>query len=138
MAKIMVVEDSTTARMIVSDMVRSAGYQVIEARDGVEAVDRYQDERPDVVLMDLTMPRMDGLSAMVAIRRYDPKARVVILTAVAETKTTITAVRLGARDFVIKPFNAGRLIGSIKRLLEGVPPPEGPVCSAANHTTFID
>jgi two-component system, chemotaxis family, chemotaxis protein CheY len=132
MSKIMVVEDSSTSRLIVADMVRSGGHQVVEARDGMEAVEKYPSEHPDVVLMDLTMPRMDGLSALAAIRRYDPTARIIMLTASAEMKTTVTAIRLGARDFVIKPFNAARLLTSISQLLAQAGPLKGPVPSAAN------
>ena len=95
----------------------SAGHEVVEAADGVEAVDKYEDERPDAVLMDITMPRMDGLNALVSIRRYDPRARVTMLTALAEKNTAITAIKMGARDFVIKPFNEDRILTAVHRML---------------------
>ncbi len=117
MAKALVVNDSAFSRSRVASLLQAAGYQVVEAADGVQAVDKYQDERPDAVLMDITMPRMDGLNALVAIRRYDPKARVMMLTAATQKQTALTAIKMGARDFVIKPFSEDRVLAAIRRML---------------------
>ncbi len=118
MAKILVVDDSAFNRSLVSRPLVSAGHVVIEAADGVQAVDKYEDERPDAVLMDINMPRMDGLNALVSIRKHDPKARVAMLTALAEKQVAFTAIKMGARDFVIKPFKEDRMLAAIQRMLE--------------------
>ncbi len=118
MAKILVVDDDSIARPVAVNLLTQAGYQVIEAENGIQAVSKYEDERPDLVLMDISMPRMDGLNALVAIRRKYPKAQVVMVTGVAEKQVALTAIKMGARDFVVKPFKVDRILLAVKRVLE--------------------
>ncbi len=120
MSKILIVDDDAVVRSVAVRLMSQAGHQIQEAEDGVQAFDKYQDERPDVVLLDITMPRMDGLNTLVAIRRYDPKARVIMLTGLADQKIAMRAVKMGARDFVVKPFKVERLMLAVKRSLETV------------------
>ncbi len=118
MAKILVVDDDVIARPVAVNLLVQAGYQVVEALDGVQAVSKYEDERPDAVLMDIQMPRMDGMNALVAIRKYDPKARVIMVTGIADKQVALAAIKMGARDFIVKPFRVDRVLSAVKQLLE--------------------
>jgi two-component system, chemotaxis family, chemotaxis protein CheY len=117
MAKILIVDDAEFLRMRISKMLIAEGYQVIEAENGAIAVDKYRAEKPDVVLMDITMPEMDGLTALKTIRSTDPRARVVMLTALGQESVVLEAIKSGARDFVVKPFERERVLSAITKLL---------------------
>ena len=118
MAKILVVDDDVIARPVAVNLLVQAGYQVVEALDGVQAVSKYEDERPDAVLMDIQMPRMEGMNALVAIRKYGPKARVIMVTGIADKQVALAAIKMGARDFIVKPFRVDRVLSAVKQLLE--------------------
>jgi two-component system chemotaxis response regulator CheY len=117
MATVLVVDDAEFLRVRISKMLIAEGYQVIEAENGVVAVEKYKAERPDVVLMDITMPEMDGLTALKNIKAIDPQARVVMLTALGQESVVLEAVKSGARDFVVKPFNQERVLSALQKLL---------------------
>jgi two-component system chemotaxis response regulator CheY len=117
MAKILIVDDAEFLRMRISKMLIGDGYEVVEAENGAVAVEKYKEIKPDVVLMDITMPEMDGLTALKQIRAYDPKARVVMLTALGQESVVLEAIKSGARDFVVKPFERERVLNAITKLL---------------------
>lgn len=117
MAKILVVDDAEFLRVRISKILTSNGHEVIEANNGVNAVQTYMSARPDMVLMDITMPEMDGLAALKAIRAADPKARVVMLTALGQEAIVLEAIKSGARDFIVKPFQPERILSAISRVL---------------------
>ncbi len=117
MAKILVVDDAEFLRLRISKILTSNGHEVIEANNGVNAVNTYKSTRPDAVLMDITMPEMDGLAALKAIRAADPKARVVMLTALGQESVVLEAIKSGARDFIVKPFQPDRVLNAINRVL---------------------
>ena len=117
MAKILVVDDSAFVRLRTVRLLAEAGHDVIEASTGQAAIDAYVRERPDAVLMDITMPEMDGLEALAAIRQLDPTARVAMLTAMGQQSIVMDAIKRGARDFVVKPFAPDRVIGAVNKLL---------------------
>lgn len=117
MAKILVVDDAGFIRRWCTRTLEDNGHIVVEATNGQEAVLIYQLEQPDAVFMDVTMPVLDGLSALKEIRRLDPEARVAMLTSEGQLNIVLEARRAGARDFVIKPCEAGRLLASLERLL---------------------
>ncbi|MBI3762771.1 MAG: response regulator, partial [Chloroflexi bacterium] len=94
-----------------------SGHEVLEADNGVNAVSAYKTARPDAVLMDITMPEMDGLAALKEIRAADPNARVVMLTALGQESVVLEAVKSGAKDFVVKPFEAERVLAAISKAL---------------------
>lgn len=117
MAKILVVDDAEFLRMRISKMLAGAGHEIIEAENGVVAVESYKKLKPDAVLMDVTMPEMDGLTALKEIRAYDPNAKVVMLTALGQESVVLEAVKAGARDFVVKPFDRERVLGAVSKIL---------------------
>jgi two-component system chemotaxis response regulator CheY len=117
MAKILVVDDAEFLRVRIAKMLTGDGHEIIEAENGLKAVEAYKAHHPDLVLMDITMPEMDGLSALKEIRAFDAKARVVMLTALGQESVVLEAIKSGARDFVVKPFERERVLGAITKLL---------------------
>jgi two-component system, chemotaxis family, chemotaxis protein CheY len=117
MSRIMVVDDAAFMRVRCAKLLRDNGYEVVEAENGAQAVLKYQQTRPDAVLMDITMPEMDGLDALVAIRQFDGQARVAMLTAMGQQSVVIEAIKAGAKDFIIKPFQPERVLGAVKKLI---------------------
>ncbi len=116
MAKILIVDDAEFLRVRISKML-GGGNEIIEADNGARAVERYKDAHPDLVLMDITMPEMDGLTALKEIRAFDPKARVIMLTALGQESVVLEAVKSGARDFIVKPFERERVLNAINKIL---------------------
>ncbi len=117
MAKILIVDDAQFMRLRCARLLSEQGYEVAEAQNGREAVEVYQQTRPDAVLMDITMPEMDGLAALRRIKQLDPNARVAMLTALGQQGVVLEAVKAGARDFIVKPFEAERVLAAVKRML---------------------
>ena len=117
MYKILVVDDAALMRMKCRDLLTKAGYDVSEAINGVDAVESYEKIRPDAVLLDLTMPDMDGLTALRAIMRMDPAAKVTMVTATGQQNIVIEALKSGAADFVVKPFSAERVLAAVEKMV---------------------
>ena len=117
MAKIMVVDDAAFMRMRCAKLLSENGFQVIEASTGAEAVSTYKADRPDGVLMDITMPDMDGLAALKEIIKHDPDARVAMVTAMGQQSLVMEALKTGAKDFIVKPFDHDRVLGAVAKLL---------------------
>ena len=117
MAKIMVVDDAAFMRMRCAKLLTENGFQVIEACTGAEAVSTYKADRPDGVLMDITMPDMDGLAALKEIIKHDPDARVAMVTAMGQQSLVMEALKTGAKDFIVKPFDHDRVLGAVAKLL---------------------
>jgi two-component system chemotaxis response regulator CheY len=116
-AKILVVDDSAFVRLRTARLLQGAGHDVIEASTGQAAIDAYVRERPDAVLMDITMPEMDGLEALDQIRTLDPTAKVAMVSAIGQQSVVMDAIRRGAREFLVKPFAAGPFFSAVSRLL---------------------
>jgi two-component system chemotaxis response regulator CheY len=117
MAKVLLVDDAAFMRMRCARLLQENGHEVIEATNGREAVEIYQQCRPHAVLMDISMPEMDGLEALRAIKSLDPDARVAMLTAMGQQQIVIEAVKSGARDFVVKPFERERVLAAVEKLV---------------------
>ena len=118
MAKILLVDDAAFMRKVIKDTLTKSGYtDIYEAKDGVEAVDQYNSLKPDLVIMDITMPNMDGLEALKAIRGSDPNANVVMCSAMGQETMVIDAVRSGAKDFIVKPFKAERVLKTVNSIV---------------------
>ncbi|MBM4423085.1 MAG: response regulator [Chloroflexi bacterium] len=117
MPKILIVDDAEFLRLRISKMLTGNGFDVIEADNGAVAVNRYKADKPDAVLMDITMPEMDGLAALKEIRAGDPNARVVMLTALGQETIVLEAIKSGAKDFVVKPFQPERVMAALTKAL---------------------
>ncbi len=119
MTTILIVDDTQFMRRRISQLLAQYEYDIIEAEDGEEAVLLYNQNRPDAVLMDITMPKKDGLSALTEICRFDPEAKVIMLTALGQQATALKAVQSGAKDFLLKPYNSDEVIQALKNVLGG-------------------
>ena len=117
MPRFLVVDDAAFMRMRCVRLLNENGFETIEAENGKQAVETYQSARPDAVLMDITMPEMDGLEALKAIISIDPDARVAMVTALGQQTMVMEALKAGARDFVVKPFQAPRVLEAVHKLL---------------------
>jgi len=116
--KILIVDDAAFMRMMIKEILTKNGYNVVgEAQDGAQAVEKYKELRPDLVTMDITMPEMDGIHALKEIRAFDPNARVIMCSAMGQQAMVIDAIQAGAKDFIVKPFQADRVIEAIKKTL---------------------
>ena len=118
MAKVMVVDDAVFMRMTIKKMLEAHGHSVIgEAGNGVEAVKKYVEIKPEVVLLDITMPEMNGVEALKRIKEVDAKAKVIICSAMGQQAMVAQAIQSGAKDFVVKPFEEGQLAAAVDRVM---------------------
>jgi two-component system chemotaxis response regulator CheY len=118
MARVLVVDDAAFMRKMVGDALAKGGHEVVgEAGNGVEAVARFQELKPDLMTLDITMPEKDGLTALAEIVAADPSARVVMCSALGQEAKVLEAIKLGAKDFVVKPFQPDRVIEAVGKAL---------------------
>ncbi len=116
MARVLIVDDAAFMRMMIKDILEKNGYQVVgEASNGIKAVELYKAEKPDVVTMDITMPDMDGIEAVKEIKAFDPAAKIIMCSAMGQQTMVMDAIRSGARDFIVKPFQADRVLEAIRK-----------------------
>lgn len=116
--RILVVDDAAFMRMMIKNIVTKSGYEVVgEAENGKQAVEKYAELKPDIVTMDITMPDMDGIEAVKAIKAIDPEASIVMVSAMGQQAMVMDAIQAGARDFIVKPFQQERLLQAIERVL---------------------
>ena len=118
MAKVLIVDDAAFMRMMIKDILEKNGFEVVgEASNGIVAVDLYKKEKPDVVTMDITMPDMDVIEAVKAIKEFDPAAKVIMCSAMGQQSMVMDAIKAGAKDFIVKPFQADRVLEAINKVL---------------------
>jgi two-component system, chemotaxis family, chemotaxis protein CheY len=118
MARVLVVDDAAFMRKMVSDVLTKGGHEVVgEAGDGAEAIVRFQELKPEVMTLDITMPEKDGLAALKEIIELDPAARVVMCSALGQESKVLESIKLGAKDFVVKPFQADRVLEAVGKAL---------------------
>ena len=118
MARVLVVDDAAFMRKMVSDALSKAGHEVIgEAGNGVEAVESFRSLKPELTTLDITMPEKDGLQALGDIMTLDPNARVIMCSALGQESKVLESIKAGARDFVVKPFQADRVIEAVGKAL---------------------
>lgn len=116
--KILVVDDAAFMRMMIRDNLKKNGYEnIIEAADGEQAVQYYKAENPDLVIMDITMPNKNGLEALKEIKQLDPNAKIVMCSAMGQESMVVEAIRNGAKDFIVKPFKADRVLKTVQGIL---------------------
>ena len=118
MAKILTVDDAAFMRNIIKRTLGAACYtEIFEATDGFQAIERFMQIKPKLVLMDITMPNLNGLEALRVIKTADPTANVVMCTAMGQESMVLEAMQYGARDFIVKPFKAGRLVRTVTSII---------------------
>lgn len=119
MAKnILVCDDAAFMRMMIKDILTKNGYNVAgEAENGLKAVEKYKEVTPDLVLMDITMPEMDGIQALKEIRKNDAGAKIIMCSAMGQQAMVIESIQAGAKDFIVKPFNAERVLEAVKKVV---------------------
>ena len=118
-ATIMIVDDAAFMRMMLKDILTKNGYTVVgEAENGALSVDKYVEWKPDLTIMDITMPEMDGLQAVKEIRKRDTQARIIMCSAMGQQAMVIEAIQAGAEDFVAKPFRAERGVEAVTKALK--------------------
>ena len=118
MARVLIVDDAMFMRMTIKKMLEAHGHSVAgEAGNGLEAVKKYMEIKPDVVLLDITMPEMNGVEALKRIREVDAKAKVIICSAMGQQEMVAQAIQNGAKDFVVKPFEESRLVAAVNRVM---------------------
>ncbi len=119
MAKnILICDDAAFMRMMIKDILTKNGYNVAgEAENGIKAVEKYNEVKPDLVLMDITMPEMDGIQALKQIKSGDPAAQVIMCSAMGQQAMVIESIQAGAKDFIVKPFQADRVIEAVKKVV---------------------
>lgn len=117
--RILICDDAAVMRMMLKNILTKNGYEVVgEADDGAVALTKYKETKPDLVLMDITMPGVSGIQALKNIREYDPGALVIMCSAMGQQTMVIDSIESGAKDFVVKPFQAERVLEAVKRVME--------------------
>ena len=119
MAKnILICDDAAFMRMMIKDILTKNGYNVAgEAESGAKAVEKYKEVTPDLVLMDITMPEMDGIQALKEIKKVDAGAKVIMCSAMGQQAMVIESIQAGAKDFIVKPFQADRVLEAVKKVV---------------------
>lgn len=118
MANILLVDDAAFMRLSLKQMLEPHGHKVIaEAEDGAQAIDRFKACKPDITILDITMPEVSGLDALKSIKELDPQAKVVICSALGQQEQLARAIELGANDFIVKPFQPERMLAAIDKVL---------------------
>ncbi len=118
MANILIVDDAAFMRMMIKDILSKNGYTVIgEAENGNKAIEKFKELTPDLVIMDITMPELDGIQAVKQIKGFSPEAKIIMCSAMGQQAMVIESIQAGARDFIVKPFQAERVIEAVKKVV---------------------
>ncbi|MCY7569762.1 response regulator [Bacillus safensis] len=116
--KVLIVDDAAFMRMMIKDILVKNGFDVVgEAENGAQAVEKYKETSPDLVTMDITMPEMDGITALKEIKQIDASAKIIMCSAMGQQPMVIDAIQAGAKDFIVKPFQADRVLEAINKTL---------------------
>ena len=114
--KILIVDDAAFMRMMIKDILTKNGYEVVgEAENGARAIERYKELSPDLVIMDITMPEVDGIQAVKEIKKINSESKIIMCSAMGQQAMVIESIQAGARDFIVKPFQAERVVEAVKR-----------------------
>ena len=115
---ILIVDDAAFMRMMIKDILTKNGYNVLgEAENGAKAIEKYKELLPDLVIMDITMPEVDGIQAVKEIKKLNNAAKIVMCSAMGQQAMVIEAIQAGAKDFIVKPFQADRVLEAVKKVL---------------------
>ena len=116
--RVLVVDDAAFMRMMIKDILSKNGFEVVgEGANGLQAVEKYKELKPDLTTMDITMPEMDGISAVKEIKKFDPQAKIIMCSAMGQQAMVIESIQAGAKDFIVKPFQAERVIEAVKKVV---------------------
>ena len=116
--KILIVDDASFMRMMIKDILSKNGFEIAgEAENGAKAIEKYKETKPDLVIMDITMPEVDGIQAVKEIKKIDPNSKIVMCSAMGQQAMVIEAIQAGAKDFIVKPFQADRVIEAVRKVL---------------------
>ena len=116
--RVLLADDLYFMRMVQKEVLEAKGYEIVgEASTGTEAVEKFQELNPDIMILDITMPEMNGLEAMRKIFQIDPQARIIICSAIGQQNLIVEAINAGIKDFIVKPFKPERLLGAIQKAL---------------------
>jgi two-component system chemotaxis response regulator CheY len=115
---ILVVDDAAFMRMMIKDVLSKNGFEICgEAENGARAIEKFKELNPDLVIMDITMPEVDGIQAVKEIKKVNSAAKVIMCSAMGQQAMVIEAIQAGAKDFIVKPFQAERIIEAVKKVL---------------------
>lgn len=115
--RVLIVDDAIFMRMKLKDILEKNGFEVVgEAQNGMEAIEKYKSEKPDVVTMDITMPEMDGVTALREIKKIDGDAKVIMCSAMGQQSMVMDAIKSGALDFIVKPFDTDRVVKALQKI----------------------
>ncbi len=115
---VLICDDAIFMRTMIADILQQSGFEVVgEAETGVQAIEKYQQLRPDLVTMDIVMPDMGGIDAVREITKLDPGARILMCSAMGQQALVVEAIQAGAKDFVVKPFQPSRVLEAVQRVL---------------------
>lgn len=119
MAKsVLICDDAAFMRVMIKDILTKNGYEVVgEAENGIKAVEKFTETKPDLVMMDITMPEMDGIQALKKIKEADPGATIIMCSAMGQQAMVIESIQSGAKDFIVKPFQADRVLEAVKKAI---------------------
>jgi two-component system, chemotaxis family, chemotaxis protein CheY len=119
MTRVLVADDASFMRQMIRDIIEPEGYEVVgEASDGVEVVEKFRELQPDLVMMDIVMPKRSGIDAVKAVVEIDPGARVVMCSALGQEALVMEAIQAGAKDFIVKPFKPDSVVTTLSKVLE--------------------
>lgn len=115
---ILIVDDASFMRMMIKDILTKNGFTILgEAENGLKAIEKYKELNPDLVIMDITMPEMDGIQAVKEIKKTNSNAKIIMCSAMGQQAMVIEAIQAGAKDFIVKPFQADRVVEAVKKVL---------------------
>lgn len=115
---ILIVDDAAFMRMMIKDVLTKNGFDVTgEAENGINAIEKYKELQPELTIMDITMPEMDGIQAVKEIKKLDPDAKIIMCSAMGQQAMVIEAIQAGAKDFIVKPFQADRVVEAVRKVI---------------------
>lgn len=116
--KVLIVDDAAFMRMMIKNILSKAGYEIVgEAENGSQAVSKFKELKPDLVTMDITMPEMDGITAVKEIIKGDSTAKIIMCSAMGQQAMVIDAIQAGAKDFIVKPFQPNRVLEAVQKVV---------------------
>lgn len=116
--KVLIVDDAAFMRMMIRDILTKNGYEVTgEAENGAKAIEKYRELIPDLVIMDITMPEVDGIQAVREIKKIDSDSKIIMCSAMGQQSMVIDSIQAGARDFIVKPFQPDRVIEAVRKVI---------------------